>query len=122
MQVKVGDYKLVYSENIIGIKDYPIIITLPDDIEGDFKFIFNFKKDSENKNSTTKFTTIDNYSLQIDFNNFDGFMGGGNSELIQVGTLRKLPLYINYRIFDLANVGKTLILNFYSREEANYGN
>ncbi|MGD1838848.1 MAG: DUF6864 domain-containing function [Nitrososphaeraceae archaeon] len=71
MQIKIGDYKLVYSDNIIGIKDNPIVVTLPDEIEGDFNFIFNFRKDTENKESKTKITSIDNFKLQIDFINFD---------------------------------------------------
>jgi len=122
MEIKVGNYVLIHSGTVIDIKDNPISITLPDDIEGDYTFIFNFKRDTNNKNPTTNISVIDKYKLQIDLVNFEGFMGGGNSELIEVGTLKKKPLFLNYRIFDLTNVGKTLIFNFYIRKEVKNGN
>jgi len=122
MEIKIGDYDLIHSGIIITIKDNPITIKLPDEIEGDFTFIINFIADKENKETVTKYTSIDKFTLQIDFKNFDGFMGGGNSDLISLGTLRHKPLYFNYRVFDLATVGKSLLFNFYVGKEAQNGN
>ncbi|MBI9069069.1 MAG: hypothetical protein JEZ09_17360 [Salinivirgaceae bacterium] len=121
MEINLGKYELVHSGVVICIKDNPITIKLKDDIEGDFTFIINFVQDSESKDSITKFTTIDKFTLQIDFKNFDGFQGGGNTELLNLGTLKHKPLYLNYRVFDLKNVGKTLIFNFYAVKEVNHG-
>jgi hypothetical protein len=121
MKIKIGNFELIHSGEIITIGDNPITIRLSDEIEGDFTFIINFVNDHEVKESLTKYTEIDHFTLQIDFKNFDGFSGGGNSELITLGTLRKLPLYFNYRVFDLKNVGKTLIYNFYVGKEAGNG-
>ena len=122
MQIKLGDYELIHSGVVITIDDNPITIKLPDEIEGDYTFIINFVTDNDNKDSVTKYTVIDKFTLQIDFKNFDGFMGGGNSSLITLGTLRNLQLYLNYRVFDLSNVGKTLMYNFYLGKEVENGN
>ena len=121
MKIKIGNYELIHSGLVMTIGDSPITIKLPDEIEGDYTFIINFVTDNENKDSVTKYTGIDKFTLQMDFKNFDGFLGGGNSELIELGTLRNLPLYFNYRVFDLKNVGKTLMYNFYVGKEADNG-
>ncbi len=117
MQIKIGNYDLVHSGIIIAIKDNPITIKLQDEIEGDYTFIINFIADNDNTDSVTKFTGIDKFTLQIDFKNFDRFVGGGNTDLVELGTLRHRPLFLNYRVFDLANVGKTLMFNFYVGKE-----
>ncbi|WP_163716779.1 DUF6864 domain-containing function [Mangrovibacterium lignilyticum] len=122
MQIKLGDFELIHSGVVITIDDNPITIKLPDEIEGDYTFIINFVTDNDNKDAVTKYTAIDKFTLQIDFKNFDGFMGGGNSSLITLGSLRNLPLYLNYRVFDLNNVGKTLMYNFYVGKEVENGN
>lgn len=106
---------------IIQIKDLPIKIKVPDEIEGDFTFLINFNSDIENKETTSKFTAIDRFTLQVDLQNFNNFQNGGNTDLIKIGTLRKKYLYLNYRVFDLASVGKTFLFNFYTGKEATNG-
>jgi hypothetical protein len=113
MKIELGEYELIHSGLIIEIKNKPIKISIPDEIEGDFTFIINFKTDTENKEPLTNLTVINDLTLQIDFTNFNGFQGGGNSELIELGSIRKKPLFINYRVFDLSKVGKTFMFNFY---------
>lgn len=122
MEIKLGNYELIYSGVIITIDNHPITIKLPDEIEGDFTLVLNFVVDKENKEAVTKYTPIDKFTLQIDFKNFNGFQGGGNTNLITLGTLRNQPLYMNYRVFDLSNVGKTLMYNIYVGKEASNGN
>lgn len=122
MQIKLGNFELIHSGIILTIEDNPVSIKLTDKIEGDYTFLINFIIDNEKKESITKYTTIDKFTLQIDFINFDGFMGGGNTDLISLGTLRYLPLYFNYRVFDLIGVGKTLMFNFYLGKEGQNGN
>ena len=121
MIIQVGEYELIKSGNILTIKDSPVTIKLIDEVEGDYTFIINFVQDTENKETVTKYTAIDKFTLQIDFKNFDGYQGGGNTNLINLGTLRKKELFFNYRVFDLTNVGKTLIFNFYTGKEGNNG-
>jgi hypothetical protein len=121
MEISIGDYKLLYSGIIIQIKDHPIKIKIPDEIEGDFTFILKFSLDKVNPESIFKSTVIDKFTAQLDFINCDGFIGGGNTELINLGTLRHFPLYLNYRIFDLQPTGKSLIYNFYLGKEVENG-
>lgn len=117
MKINVGEFELVYSSTIIQIKDYPITIVLPDEIEGDFKFIIDFMTDEKDKTTVTKFNSIDKFTIKIDFINFRSSMGAGNSDLFELGTLKHLPLFINYRVFDLPNAGHTLMINFYVGKE-----
>ena len=84
----------------------------------DFTFLINFNSDTENKEATSKFTAIDKFILQVDLQNFDNFQNGGNTDLVKIGTLRNKLLYLNYRVFDLTNVGKTFFFNFYTGKEA----
>jgi hypothetical protein len=107
MDIELGEFQLVHSATIIEI---------PDEIEGDFTFLIYFINDPSSKDSTTNLKDINNFCLQIEFVNFENFQGGGNNEVIHVGTLRNVPLYINYRVFDLTTIGKTLIINFYTKK------
>jgi hypothetical protein len=117
MEITLGEYELVHSGLVIQIKDMPIKIKVPDEVEGDFTFLINFISDTENKEATSKFTAIDKLTLQVDLKNFNNFQNGGNTELVNIGTLRKKQLYLNYRVFDLTNVGKTFFFNFYTGKE-----
>ena len=42
MKITIEDLELVHSGVVIQVKNYPIKVTLPDNIEGDFTFIFTF--------------------------------------------------------------------------------
>ena len=117
IEIELGEFELIHSGVIIQIKDSPIKIKIPDAVEGDYTFLINFISDNENKESISNFTPIDKFTVQIDFKNFDNFQGGGNTELTEMGTLKNKPLFINYRVFDLRNVGKTFLFNFYTRKE-----
>lgn len=113
MKIELGEYELIHSGIIIQIKDMPIKITLPDDVEGDFAFVFNFRDDLNVKEVVTKLIPLDKFKLQIDFINFNNSIGTGNTDLLLLGTLKNLPLYLNYRITDLDTVGKSILFNFY---------
>ncbi len=117
MTITSGNYELVASGQVIQIDDNPIKITLPDEIEGDFSFLITFTQKVDNPQILTTFNQIDKFLLQIDFVNFQGQVNVGNTSPICLGTLRELPLYLNYRVTDLANVGKTLTFNFYTKKE-----
>jgi hypothetical protein len=121
MEITLGEYELIHSGIIIQIKDTPIKIKIPDEVEGDFTFLINFVSDNENKATTSAFTVIDNFTVQVDLKNFTHFQNGGNTELIEIGTLRRKRLFLNYRVFDLANVGKTFLFNFYTGKGVNNG-
>lgn len=116
MEIKIGEYLLVHSGLAIQIDSLPIIVKLKDEIEGDYTFIFNFSIDSNEKGVSSLLTAIDTHTMQINLVNFDHTQNGGNTEPIEVGTLRKKPLFINYRVFDLSDCGKTLQFNFYTKE------
>ena len=116
MEIKLGEYTLVHSGLVIQIDSLPITIKLIDEIEGDYTFIFNFSNETSEKGVASRFVTIDTHTLQINLINFNSIQNGGNTEPIDVGTLRKKPLFLSYRIFDLPNCGKTIQFNFYIKE------
>ena len=115
MTIKLGDYTLIHSGLIIQIENLPISITLKDDIEGDYTFIFNFTKEKD-KEISTLIRSEDTHTMKIDLINFDHSQIGGNTEIIDVGTLGTKPLFLNYRVFDLANCSKNFQFNFYIKE------
>ena len=118
MKIQIGNYKLIHSETVITLKNTPTIITLPDEIEGDFKFIINFITDSKIIDTKLEQTGIDDFTLQMNFINFNSLIAG-SSNLIRLGTLQNKPLYFNYRVFNLNNTGHTLIFNFYINPNGN---
>lgn len=117
MKITSGNYELVASGQVIQMEGNPIKITLPDEIEGDFSFLLTFSRNLEDPKLLTKFNNIDNFLLQIEFVNFQGQVNVGNTAPIFVGTLKNIPLYFNYRVTDLPNVGMTVSFNFYTKKE-----
>lgn len=118
MQINLGDYELIYSVSVIQIEELPMKVKLPDSFEGDYYITFSFTKDIENRATVTKATPIDKYHLQIDFVNFYDSEQVGNVKLMEIGTLRNLPLFLNYRIIPIRGSSRTVLLNFYTRKEA----
>jgi hypothetical protein len=116
MKVEIGEYDLVYSETIIQFGNNPVKITLRDMIEGDFTFHLNFIYNPQNPAVVTNQRPINKFNVQIDFVNFNQPNFVGNTVLLHLGTLMKKNLFLNYRVFDLANAGKTLIVNFYTQK------
>jgi hypothetical protein len=116
MKVEIGGYDLVYSETIIQFENHPIIITLRDEIEGDFIFHIYFVTNRLNPVMAVNTTSIDMFNLRIDFINFDNANNVGSTQILHFGTLRRRNLYFNYRVFDIVNCGKTLIVNFYTQK------
>lgn len=117
MKIFIEDYELVHSGVVIQIKNYPIKVTLLDKIEGDYTFIFNFINDNNEHDIITKYNSTDKYTLYVDFVNFDKSNYVGNNELIEVGTFRKDPLFLQYRVSSLDNLGYTLTFNFFVKKE-----
>ncbi len=119
MEIKLGEFILVHSGLVLQINNLPISVKLRDEIEGDYTFIFNFSSDSSEKGLASQFNAIDTHTMQINLTNFNNIQNAGNTEIIDVGTLGMKPLFLNYRIFDLPNCGKTIQFNFYVKEVKN---
>lgn len=117
MKIQHGNYELLYSSSIILIDDLPLQMTLPDEIEGDLVIVFKFKKDASVNGSITRITPIDTLHLDIEFVNFYGSEEIGNTKLMELGSLRRIPLFLNYRINALKGATRTVLLNFYLRKE-----
>jgi len=123
MKIMLGEYELVESGVVIQIKDNPIKITLPDGTEGDFNFIFNFLTVIGGESFTIQLSTPDTHTVVLNLTNFhNSTTSSGNIELISVGTLCTIPLFLNFRVIDMSNVGKTLTFNFYLKREVQDGN
>ena len=116
MKIQLANYELLYSSSIILIEDFPLKMTLPDDIEGDFVITFKFMKDASVNGAITQIAPIDKFHLDIKFINFYGSEEIGNTKLMELGTLRKIPLFLNYRINALKGASRTVLLNFYLRK------
>jgi hypothetical protein len=117
MEIKLGDFDLIYSISVIQINDLPIRIKLPDSIEGDYTITFQFTKDEQNKATITKVLPVDKFHLNVEFGNFYDSNPVGNVNLLELGTLRNLKLFLNYRVVPLVGSTRTVLFNFYTRKE-----
>lgn len=121
MKITIEDFELVHSGTVIQVKNYPIKVVLPDDIEGDYTFLFNFLNDTSVTGANVKLNNIDTFTLSIDFINFENQISLASTDVILVGTLKKRLLYFSYRVLIHQNTGKTLIFNFYCGKEVKNG-
>ena len=118
--VKVGNYELLESVTVIDIDSEPISVHLEGEGKG-LTFIFNFIKDEKVSGAKINYAVVDDNTAEVKIINSDDFLGGGNTKLISLGTLKKRNLYYDFRVFGLQNSGNTIILNFYLGEEVNNG-
>lgn len=118
--VKIGNYDLIESITVIDIDSEPISVNLNGEETG-LTFIFRFIKDEKKSDPEINYSIIDNNTAEVKIINADGFLGGGNTNLISLGNLNNRKLYYNFRIFGLHNSGNTIILNFYLGEEVTNG-
>lgn len=118
--VKIGNYELLESITVIDIDSEPISVNLEGEGRG-LTFIFSFIKDETVSGAQINHAVVDDNTAEVKIINADGFLGGGNTKLISLGTLKKRNLYYNFRIFGLKDSGNTIILNFYLGEEVNNG-
>lgn len=121
MKITIEDLEMIHSGTVIQVKNYPIKVTLPDNIEGDFTFIFSFLKNTVEKGPHVKVKSHDMFTLEFDFINFENQISLANPDIIPVGTLRKRQLFFSYRVFMHENTGNTLIFNFYLGKEVTHG-
>lgn len=120
-KIVLGDYELVHSGVVIQINQLPIKVTLPDEVEGDFSILFTFTSDDKVEEIVTQLKAIDKFLLSVEFINSDKMLNVGNIDLIPIGTLKNKPLFLQYRIFNMKDIGRTLTFNFYIGKEVANG-
>jgi hypothetical protein len=118
IEIKLGKYELIYSISVIQIENLPIQIKLPDTFGEQYVITFQFITDPLNKPPITRTTVKDKQNLIIDFVNFFDPDQIGNIKLMEVGSLRELPLFLNYRVTPLRGSTRMVLFNFYIRKEA----
>lgn len=125
MKTKIGQYDLLESLTVIGLKGDPIEVTLNSSDYGNqddsLKFIFEFTEDSDDKSSRINYSVKDQNTGVIRMTNFQRFRGGGNTKLTELGIFVNRKLYYNMRVFALDGTGNTMIINFYLGEEVRNG-
>jgi hypothetical protein len=117
MEIKLGNYNLINSISVIQIDDLPIRIELPDTFGEIYVITFHFTRDDRNKSTITRTDAIDRMHLNVYFVNFNDPVQIGNIDLLELGTLQSFPLYLSYRVTPLKGATKTILFNFYIREE-----
>ena len=117
MEIKLGDYELVYSLSVIQIDNSPIQISLPDTLGEIYVITFRFIHDSTINSTITRTNPIDKSHLNVDFVNFYDPEQTGNIRLLEIGLLHENPLFLNYRVTPLKGSSRTILFNFYIRKE-----
>lgn len=120
MKITIEDLELIHSGTVIQIKNYPIKVVLPDNVEGDYTFIFSFLRDSVNKSPYIKLNCTNVFTMEFDFINFENDISLASTDIIEVGSLRRRQLFFSYRVLMHQNTGNTLIFNFYLGKEVTH--
>ncbi|MFT4646263.1 MAG: hypothetical protein ACI8RP_001612 [Urechidicola sp.] len=115
MKITSGDYEVLYSGTVIGIINNPIEFQFTKK-EGSIKIIIVFKSDHSLKDSLTELNVVDEKTLEMVLINMDD-VGTGNTETMHLGTIQNRNLYINYRVYSIPQLSKTIHYTFYLGEE-----
>jgi len=119
MAIKVGNYDVHSSGTIIGVAGEPIVFSF-DNLTFEFRLI----DDKENpKQEMTTEIPPDGTKLILNFKNFNNSLGTGNLSPLRVALLNSRPLFLNYRIYALAdNAGKMIHYTWLLGEQEKGGN
>lgn len=102
-------HHILDSGSVISFRNDPLTLTLP--LEGeDLVFIFSFRSEKvdEHRPRVDVFPCGER-KLELQFVNFDYDLGTGNVNPIELGLIEEKPLYLNYRIYALADSDCRLI-------------
>ncbi len=119
MNIRCGENEILYSGTVIAILDQPVTIAFPEQ-KASLKFIINFAEDTSNKDSVIRTNPIDSRTLEMFFVNFSNPLGTGNTELWNIGNLGNQKLYLNYRVYHIDKLSKTLHYTFYLGKEGSH--
>ncbi|MDO8998150.1 MAG: hypothetical protein Q7W45_00180 [Bacteroidota bacterium] len=101
--IELEDYEVLSTGTIIGVANKLIIFKLKD-----LTFEFEFKNNPEfTEHRINSFVPKDGKKMKLIFDNFNNSLGIGNLEPLEVGYIGTQKLYLNYRVYSLAdNTGK----------------
>ena len=117
MKISSGNYEVISSGVVIGVKNEDISITLPQEYLN-FKFIFEFIEDKTQEGSPSKFEILNNETLNIKLYNLNNNITSGNTEISNLGHINNRELFLNYRVLGLNELSYTLIYTFYLKNLA----
>ena len=120
MKIKSGEYDVLYSGTVIGIKDQEVEFNFPE-IHASLKIIIDFKIDTSIKDSPIKLDLPGNKTLKITLINTASSLGTGNAEVLEIGHINGRRLYLNYRIYAINGISNTIHYTFYLGKEVNNG-
>lgn len=94
---------IITSGSVISFREDALSLTLP--LEGeDLSFIFSFSSDKVDPHRPrVEVIPYSDRRLELQFVNFDYDLGTGNVSPIELGVIDDKPLYLNYRIYSLAD-------------------
>jgi hypothetical protein len=121
MKITTGEYEVLYSGTVIGVIDEPIEFQFPKN-QGSIKIIIEFKSDDSNtKNLPIELNAINKKTLKMTLINLND-LGAGNTKIINIGNIGGRKLFINYRVYSINELSKTLHYSFYLGKEATNDN
>ena len=120
MRIISGNYEVIYSGTVIGVRDKPIEFRFPR-THASLIIIIEFKEDPTIRGSQIIFDQPTDKSLRLNLINTKADLGSGNSELLELGFLNNRKLFLNYRIYSIKELSKTVHYTFYLGEEVDHG-
>lgn len=119
MKIKSGEYEVIFSGTVIGIDQEPIEFQFPE-THASLKIIIDFKDDPDIEGSPIKFDFPEDKSLKLTMINSKSKLGSGNTKLLEIGFLENRKLYLNYRVYSINDLSKTIHYTFYLGKEGSY--
>lgn len=120
MKISSGEYEVLYSGTIIGIEDKDIEFNFPEN-HASLKIIFSFKTDPLVKDSPIQFDLPGDKTLRLTLVNTNSSLGTGNTQVLEIGFIDNRKLYLNYRVYAISDISKTIHYTFYLGKEVLHG-
>src|SRR5262249_59634932 len=112
-----GPADILLSGTVIAFDGNPIALHLPMAPVKEEKprstLIFRFETDKSAEGLRTSAKAVDDRTFEITLTNFDNPLGSGTSKPLHVGEFDGRPMFLQYRVYDLAGGDKTLHFTLY---------
>jgi hypothetical protein len=118
MRITSGEYEVLYSGTVIGVINEPIEFQFPED-KASIKIIIDFRNDTRIDKSPIEFNAINNKTLKLTLVNVND-LGSGNTNILELGNINNRKLYLNYRVYSIKEISKTIHYTFYLGMEVSH--
>lgn len=116
MKIKSGNLDVFSTGTVIQTKGEEVSFEFPNDTGPPLIIKLEFLNTIDETKQSAEFNLEYDNCLRIKILNANNSLGLGNSEIMNIGNYHGRKLYLNYRVYSVGKLGKTIHYTYYLGE------